>query len=335
MAVAPTTDQAPRSMMRGISLKILSALAFTVMSATIKLAGTPDPVAGTHLYPIGQVVFCRSFFALIPVYVWLFFEHDLGAATRTNNVLGHMRRGMIGSTGMFCGFTATALLPLSDATAIGYAAPLITVVLAALVLKETVRAYRWTAVCIGLAGVIVMLWPYLANGVILHGLGDGEARGVIFGLFGAFCSAFATIEVRRLTGSENTAAIVFYFMLLCTGLGLLTGIAGIFWPAMRWTIPGLYDATLLVTIGLLGGIGQITMTQSFRHADASIIASFDYMSMIWAVAIGWYLFGELPQSLVVIGACIVVCSGIFVIWRERQLGIRREKQQSVASSRAI
>ncbi len=335
MAVTPVTEEAPRSMMRGIGLKILSALAFTMMSAIIKLVGTPDAATGALHYPTGQVVFCRSLFALVPVYIWLFFEHDLGAATRTNNVLGHMRRGMIGSTGMFCGFTATALLPLSDATAIGYAAPLITVILAAIVLKETVRAYRWTAVFIGLAGVIVMLWPYLANGVVLHGFGDSEARGVIFGLFGAFCSAFATIEVRRLTGSENTAAIVFYFMLLCTGLGLFSGIAGIFWPAMRWGMPNLHDGVLLVMIGLLGGIGQITMTQSFRHADASIIASFDYMSMIWAVTIGYFLFGELPQFLVIVGACIVVCSGIFVIWRERQLGIRREKQQSVAPSRAI
>lgn len=320
-------QQGPRRLMRGIGLKILSTLAFTMMSATIKYVG--------ESYPTGQIVFCRSLFALVPVYIWLAIVHDIGAATRSRNVLGHMRRGLIGSTGMFCGFGATTLLPLSDATAIGYAAPLITVVLAAILLKETVRIYRWSAVGVGFLGVIVMLTPYLADSVLSRGLGNAEARGVVLGLMGAGCSAFATIEVRRLTGSENPAAIVFFFMLQTTLLGAATGLAGLAVPSLAWHMPSAWEAVLLVTIGLLGGIGQITMTLSFRHADASVIASFDYLSMIWAVVLGWFIFSELPAPAMIFGALIVIGSGIFVIWRERQLGIRRVKQQSVATSRAL
>jgi len=318
----------PRSnMMRGIGMKVLSALAFTMMSATIKLVGAT--------YPTGQIVFCRCLFALIPVYIWLAFAHDLGAATRTNNVLGHLRRGVVGCTGMFAGFGALAYLPLSDATAIGYAAPLITVVLAAVVLKETVRVYRWSAVAVGFGGVVVMLWPYLSEGALAHGFGAAEARGALLSLLGALCSAFATIEVRRLTGSENTAAIVFYFMAMTAAFGLGTVVLGPFWPQWAWVMPNLHEAVILVTIGLLGGVGQILMTQSFRHADASIIASFDYISMIWAVGLGWFLFSELPHPLMLIGASIVIGSGIFVIWRERQLGIRREKQRRAAPTRSM
>ncbi len=324
---AAAAPQAPRRMMRGIGLKILSTFVFTLMSAGIKYVG--------ETFPTGQVVFCRSLFAIVPVYIWLALVHDLSAATRTRNFTSHMRRGVIGSTGMFCGFAATTMLPLSDATAISYAAPLITVVLAAWLLKETVRIYRWSAVMVGFAGVLVMLSPYLADGLFSRGLGGTEARGMLLGVMGAICSAFATIEVRRLTGSEHPAAIVFYFMLQTTLLGLATGIAGGFVPALGWVMPTFWQGALLVSIGLLGGIGQITMTLSFRHADASIIASFDYLSMIWAVGLGWLVFSELPQWAVIVGAAIVISSGIFVIWRERRLGIRRDKQRSVAPSRVI
>ena len=88
-------------------------------------------------------------------------------------------------------------------------------------------------------------------------------------------------------------------------------------------------------MGIMGGIGQITLTQSFRYADASLIAPFDYVSMIWAIIVGWFLFGELPQSIIMIGASIVVAAGIYVIWRERQLGLDRRRQKESGPNRAI
>lgn len=302
----------------GITLKVLSALAFTLMSAGIKVLG--------DRYPTGELVFFRSAFALVPLLVWLGWQGDLLAAIRTSNLPGHLLRGIISSCGMFSGFVALSYLPLSDAIAIGYASPLLVVVLAALMLKETVRAYRWTAVFIGLIGVIVMLSPHLDPRALAHALDGGPAVGALFALFGACCSAGATIQVRRLTAAERTGAIVFYFSLMTTLLGLSTVLLG-------WRTPDAPELALLVTIGILGGIGQILLTESYRHGDASLIAPFEYTTMIWAVLIGWFAFGQVPQAAIVGGGALVASAGMFVVWRERRLGLVRAKAIETGSQR--
>lgn len=303
----------------GIGLKLLSALAFTLMSAGIK------GVAAR--YPTGEIVFFRSFFALMPLLIWLAWRSELPAALKTKNLRGHLKRGVIGSTGMFCGFTALQLLPLSDAVALGYAAPLAVVVLAALILKERVRIYRWSAVSVGFVGVLIMLSPHLGSGSLARGFAGGPAVGAAFALAGAFCSAFATIEVRHLTRTEQTGAIVFYFMLMTSVLGLCTLVLG-------WNLPNGQDFAMLVLIGILGGLGQILLVQSYRYGDASLIAPFEYSTMIWAVAIGWFFFGDWPVMAVWIGATIVIASGIYVIMRERQLGLLKREQREIGSTRS-
>jgi drug/metabolite transporter (DMT)-like permease len=302
----------------GILLKVLSALAFTLMSAGLKVVSAD--------YPTGELVFFRSAFALVPLLVWLAWQGDLINAVRTDNLRGHLLRGIIGSCGMFSGFVALSYLPLHDAIAIGYASPLMVVILAAVVLKETVRAYRWSAVVIGFAGVLIMLSPHLGAGSLARGPEGGPAIGAMFALFGAFCSAGATIQVRRLTQFEKTGAIVLYFTLLTTALGLLT-------IALGWRLPSVRDGSLLVLIGILGGIGQILLTQSYRHADTSVIAPFEYTTMIWALMFGWFVFGEMPSSAVTVGASIVAGAGMFVLWRERQLGLKRAKEVETSAQR--
>jgi drug/metabolite transporter (DMT)-like permease len=136
---------------RAISSKLVSVLLFAVMSALVRHLG--------ETVPLGQVVFFRSAFAIIPVTVIYAWRGELGAALRTGRPLGHVTRGLIAVVSMFLNFAALARLPLVDATAISFAAPFITVALAALVLKEPVRAYRWSAVVVGFGGVLVMLWP--------------------------------------------------------------------------------------------------------------------------------------------------------------------------------
>ena len=302
----------------GIVLKIASALAFTLMSAGVKLVA--------ERYPIGEVVFFRSAFALVPLLAWLSWRGDLINAVRTDDLKGHLLRGIISTSGMFAGFIALSYLPLSDAVAIGYASPLITVVLAALILKETVRAYRWSAVVVGFVGVIIMLLPHLNGSIVAQGLAGGAGVGALFALFAACCSAGATIQIRRLMVRERTGAIVFYFSLLTTFMGLMTIVLG-------WRMPDLADAVLLVVIGILGGIGQILLTLSYRHADTSVIAPFEYTTMLWAVLIGWFAFSQLPQATVVAGGLIVAAAGCFVLWRERQLGLQRAKEVEVGAQR--
>jgi drug/metabolite transporter (DMT)-like permease len=302
----------------GILLKVLSALVFTMMSASLKLVSAR--------YPTGELVFFRSCFALVPLLLWLGWQGDLINAVRTHDFRGHLKRGAFGSAGMFSGFLALSYLPLHDAIAIGYAAPLIVVVLAALVLKETVRAYRWTAVMVGFAGVLIMLSPHLGAVSGALPMSGASATGALFALVGAFCTAGATIQVRRLTANEKTGAIVLYFSLLTTVLGLATSVFG-------WRAPPREDLLLLVLIGILGGIGQILLTQCYRFADTSIIAPFEYTTMIWALLLGWFVFGELPTAAVLFGAAIVAAAGLFVLMRERQLGLVRRKEVETASQR--
>ena len=303
----------------GISLKLLSALAFTVMSAILKTL--------TARYPVGEVVFFRSAFAIIPLLAWLIWQRDLINSVRTHNLRGHFKRGFIGTFGMFLGFAALSYLPLPDAIAIGYASPLIVVVLAAVVLKEKVRTYRWTAVGIGFVGVLIMLSPYLSNGMFGGGLMSGRMMGVGAALAGAFCSAGAMIQVRRLTSTEKTGAIVFYFFILASFLSLLTMPFG-------WRLPDQPDLLLFILGGTFGGLGQILLTESYRHADTSIIAPFEYTSMIWALLIGWIVFGELPAVTVVVGGLIVAATGLLIVWRERQLGLQRAKELATSSQRS-
>jgi drug/metabolite transporter (DMT)-like permease len=286
----------------GITLKVLSALAFTIMSAIVKALSTR--------YPVGQLIFCRSFFALIPLIAWLAWLGTLGTDLKTRNIGGHVSRGLVGSTGMLCGFFALSYLPLPDAVAISYAAPLLVVVFAALFLQETVRIYRWSAVAVGFVGVLLMLSPHLGGST-----GPGALTGAGFALAGAVCSAAAMTLVRKLTATETTGAIVFYFTIMSTVVGLSTIVFG-------WLTPlGAGDAALMVVTGIMGGVGQILLTMSYRHGDASLIAPFEYTTMIWALALGWLAFGDVPTLPILIGACIVIGAGLFVIWREKQLGL--------------
>ena len=165
------------------------------------------------------------------------------------------------------------------------------------------------------------------------GEGSGSARasplGATIALTGAVFASFATIQTRRLTKTEGTGAIVFYLTIATS----LFGLASIFLPQFAafapaltrqdWIIPGWVDVPLLLAVGMLGGVGQLLLTGAQRHADASVIAPFDYMSMLWALALGALVFGETASAPVLTGACLVIGAGVFVIWREHRLGLLR------------
>ena len=303
---------APRSMQvtKGILLKVASALLFAVMSALIRGLG--------ETVPVGQIVFFRSAFAILPVVIIYAARRELMTAVRTGRPFGHAGRGIISVFGMFLSFASLARLPLVDATAISFAAPLITVGLAALILKERVRIYRWSAVVVGFAGVIVMLIPHLDIGHFT-GAASVATVGAMFAITSAFINAGTVIQTRRLTTTETTPSIVFYFSLICAIAGALT-------LPFAWYTPTPLELAGLVSMGILGGLAHIFLTESYRLDAASVIAPFDYSSMLWALLLGYWLFGELPTTLVYIGAGIVAGAGLFVIWRERQLGLKRRRE---------
>jgi drug/metabolite transporter (DMT)-like permease len=294
------------NVLKAISLKVMSALLFAVMSALVRFLG--------ERYPVGQIVFFRSAFAILPVVLIYAWRNELAAAVRTVRPLGHVGRGLISICGMFCNFSALARLPIVDATAISFASPLITVAFSAIFLKERVRIYRWSAVIVGFGGILVMLAPNFDPA--LHAAGVMTTLGVAFAIGGAFCNAGSVIQTRRLTETETTSSIVFYFSLICALAGLAT------WP-FGWLVPTWPELAALVTVGLCGGIAHILLTESYRLAPASLVAPFDYTSMVWAFLLGYFFFNELPTVYVFVGAAIIAAAGLFVIWRERQLGLQR------------
>jgi drug/metabolite transporter (DMT)-like permease len=227
---------------------------------------------------------------------------------------------MISVAGMFLNFAALARLPLADANALSFASPLITVALAAFILGETVRIYRWTAVAIGFVGVLVMLWPYLDIG---HMTASAEATvGAICALTAAFTNAGSVIQTRRLTDSETTSSIVFYFSFICMLIGACT-------LPFAWHSPTWPELAALVGIGFIGGISHIFLTESYRYAPASVVAPFDYMAILWAFIFGYAIFGEVPTTYVFAGSAIVAASGLFVIWREHKRGIERIRTSAI------
>jgi drug/metabolite transporter (DMT)-like permease len=298
------------NIVNAILLKIISTLLFAVMSALVRWLG--DSV------PLGQVVFFRSAVAIVPVVIIYALRGELWAAVRTSRPFGHVSRGVVGAGGMFFNFAALARLPIADATAISFSSPLITVALAGLLLGERVRIYRWSAVIAGLIGVFVMLAPRLSVGQ-LSAMTATAALGSVFALIGAICGAGAVIQTRRLTDSETTSAIVLYFSVFCALAGLATLPFG-------WTWPTPSQLLALIMVGVLGGVSHLLLTESYRHAPASLVAPFDYMAMLWALVLGYFIFDEIPDVMVFIGAAIVIAAGLFVIWRERQLRVRRRRE---------
>ncbi len=296
-------------MLKGIALKVAATLAFAAMSALIKLASAR--------FPVGEVVLFRSIFALALLMAWLARRGEFPAALSTRRPLGHIGRSLAGTCGMYSNFIALAFLPLADATAFTFVTPLLVVPLAAILLREAVKPYRWAAVGAGFVGVTIMLSDRLG------GQSHARAIGSAVALAGALASAVAMIQTRRLTKSEATGAIVFYFSSVTASIAGLSLVAAALWPfgllaTQRFVTPSLSEAAGLAGIGLLGGAGQILMTHSYRYADASVIAAFDYVAMIWASALGYILFSETPTARVLIGAAVVAGSGVYVVWRVRR-----------------
>lgn len=293
---------------RGIAFKLGSVCVFTAMAVLIKATSTDVPA--------GEAVFFRSAFAIPVILLWLAWTRHLHDGLKTANFQGHLWRGLIGSATMALGFTALGMLPLPEVTAIGFVSPVLVTVFAAFFLGERIRLYRVGCVLLGLAGVLIMLVPRFTD------LGEASSRvetiGAIVMSAAAVLRALSQIVTRRLVRTEATPVIVFYFSLICTVLALFTVPFG-------WVFPGIWSVVMLVGAGLLGGLGQILLTESYRNADVGVIAPFDYSSMILALLAGYFLFSELPTAAMLAGAGLVVAAGLLILYRERRLGLERGK----------
>ncbi|NWH08033.1 MAG: DMT family transporter [Alphaproteobacteria bacterium] len=293
---------------RGIALKISATLAFALMNAIIKLLSE---------YPIGEIVFARSFFALIPVLIVASHGGDLARKLATRRPHVHIVRSLVGTSAMFCYFMSILNLPLADSTAYSFVMPIFSVILAAVMLGEAVGPYRWAAVAAGFGGVLLMIEPH--GGIASLATG-GLSIGAGFGLFGALLAAFVVVFIRQMSATENSEAIVFYFMVTSA---VLSGIT----MAVDFRLPDGLGLLLLILCGVFGGIGQLCMTFSYRYAEPSLLAPFDYVAIVWASTLGFLIFSEVPTIEVVGGCAIVIAAGALITWRERVRGQQKAKVQ--------
>lgn len=295
----------------GILLMISAVTLFTVMTAFIKAAENIPP---------GQAVFFRAGIGLPLILGWLWLRGEVKGGLRTTRPAGHAMRAIAGSMAMGLGFAGLHYLPLPEVTAIRFVTPVIMVVLAALLLGERIRLIRLTAVALGLVGVLIILAPRL----------DPSAErlalfGALLTLGSAGLAAVAQIAVKSMAGKESTAAIVFYFSLTATTLSLFTIPFGWVWPSpAEWAF--------LIGAGVVGGIGQILLTSGYRFADASVLAPFTYVSMLWALVIGYFVFAEVPTLQMLGGAALIIAAGVAIVLRERALGLRATAQRKLENT---
>lgn len=299
--------------LKGILFKIGAVAVFVAMSSCIKAVGA---------IPAGQIVFFRSFFAIVPIIIILAWQRELRGAWRTKYPRGHVVRGLVGVASMAFTFMALTRLPLPDAITLNYAQPLLVVVFSALLLGEVIRFYRWSAVVVGLVGVVIISWPKLTL-LTGEGMASDQVFGVVAAILGAACSAVAMLLIRKLVQTERTSTIVLWFSLSASAIALLSIPFG--WDPLTWG-----QAGLLICAGIFGGTAQILMTESYRHAEASTVAPFEYTSMILGIGVGYFVFGDLPTIYTVVGGLIVVGAGIFIIWREHKLGLENSKARNVS-----
>lgn len=299
MEQPPTSPIAkqPENVRLGILSMLLAMVLMTIMNALAKLLA--------ESYPLGEVTFFRNLFALLPA-VAMVAAAGGRSCLHTDHWQGHLWRAVIGLASMVLLFWAYHLMPLANAVAISYSAPLFLTALSVPLLGERVGAFRWGAVVVGFIGVLIMVQP---------GAGMLD-RGALVALVAAVCYALAMIAMRQLGRTERPVTTVFYFTVIST---LLSALA----LPLGWTTPDGHALALMVAMGIAGGGAQYFSTRAYALAHAVVVGPFSYASLIYASVLGWLVWGDVPAPHVVIGAAVVIGSGLLILYREtrhREIG---------------
>jgi len=273
---------------------ILSVLFFSFMDILIKV---------TDEYDVGQIMFFRALFGLVPIF-FLIPKNRMKNFYKTKNIKLHFYRSFFGAIAMAAIFIGLRNLQLAEVTALAFSGPLWVVLFSMFFLSEKIRLKRWIAVGLGFIGVIIISKPGFDN------LNFYYIYPIIF------CIGFAgvSILIRKLTlAGESIWLIAFYFSLV-SGLGGLLTI-----PFGVWKMPSTYDFILLILIGLLGGIANLLLTQSYKLAEVTLTTPLKYLSLVIAIIFGFYFFEEIPSIYTLSGAALIVVSSAIIFIRGSQL----------------
>lgn len=306
MSIAPPPE-VPQHYLGGIALRLLAMLSLSLMFVLVKRIDA----AGIHIV---ESLFWRQAIVLPMLVGWALTRGGL-AIYRTHRIGTHARRAMMGLTGMALNFGGMIFLPMAEATTINLSVPIFAVIFAALFLGEPTGWQRWSAVLVGFLGVLLVLNP---TTLIAQGFTGHHGLGTLIALGGAVMTALITIQVRDLARTESPMTIVFWFSLISMlPLGLALPFVMTTHSAGEWA--------LLIGLGLLGAVVQLSLTGALRLAPVAVVTPMDYSSLLWSIACGWCFFGTLPAETTWVGAPLIVASGLFIAWREHRLHIERMK----------
>ena len=278
---------------RGAVWMVMSGASFAILTALIRHASA-------DLHPF-ELVFFRSLFGLLFMLPWFLRTGLRGLRTRRPGL--HGVRALSGLAAMLCWFSAVALMPVAEVTALSFTTPLFATLGAVLFLGETVRRRRWTATAVGFAGAMIILRP------------GAEAFGVpaLLALSAAAMMAISVLLVKVLSRTETASTVVLYMGLLMTPLALV--------PALFvWTMPSPQLWVWMVLMGLAGTAGHLTLVRAFAAADASAVLPFDFSRLIFAAFLGYAFFAERPDVWTWVGAAVIFAATLYTAHRETRLG---------------
>lgn len=277
--------------LQGLGLMLLSTFFLAAMHASIRYLSEA-------IHPF-EIAFFRSLFALAVVAPW--FYRDGLALLHTRRIGLHWLRALFNVFAMLSFFYALSITPLSEVTALGFTAPIFTTLLAALVLGEMVGLRRWTAVLVGFIGALIIVRPGVAE------VGVGQMLVV----FSSLIWACALLVIKTLLRTESSATIIAYMALLMIPLTLAPAV-------FVWRWPDGAQLFWLVLVGLLGGTGQLCMTEALRRADIAVVMPIDFCKLLWVAVIAYLAFGEVPDRFTWLGGAIIFVSAMYIVYRERQ-----------------
>jgi len=297
-----------------LGLRLLAIFGLASLSLFVKLASE----SGIRL---PEIMFWRQFAAMPVVLLWIVMTAGLNSL-QTQRFGAHARRSVFGMIGMVFTFGSIVLLPLAEATTLGFTVPIFATLLSALVLREHVGVHRWGAIILGFTGVLVVIQP---------GTGGFPLTGALVGLASAFMIGLISLQLREMGRTEPAATTVFYFSLISSTLLLALHLAPLplqLEQAVAWGggTHNHYQWGLIAGLGLCGGLGQIALTASLRHAPVSTVVGMDYTSLIWSTLYGWAIWGALPGTSTWAGAPLIIASGLYIAWREHRLFIHQPKE---------
>lgn len=275
----------------GVALRLLSAFLMTAMSAAVH--------AAAQALPIGQIMFWRAAVALLPICLYLWWLGAFPRGLRTDKPGLHITRSLFGAFSMAMSFLSLAYLPVANAQALAYLAPVLVLPIAAVLLREQLSPLLLGAVAIGFGGAMLLLWDALELP------GEGALIGVAAGLAYAATMAFVRVHTKAMTKSESASAIAFYFAITSAVIGLATLPFG--WESLSPTLLG-----WLVLAGLLGGVGHIVSNEAVARAPVSTLAPFDFTGLIWALGFDMLLFSALPGAYGLLGCAAISAAAVMV-----------------------